>query len=121
MVLVLLQWATLSSLFRTFLRLRICRSSSRTASCVGSALGHSPVFPELHVAILAEGSALHQLSLVPHEVLDGDVLVPEDAQVVADDVAVAARRAGDEHGALVVALLGHDVRRAVAARHAGEG
>lgn len=42
-------------------------------------------------------------------------------EVVGDDMSIPARRAGDEHAAVVVALLRDIVRRARPAGHAGEG
>lgn len=91
---------------------------------VGLALipaGGGAVLPELDVAVLAEGAALDELTLLAHEVLDGQAVVAKDVEVVADDVTVAARGAGDENGAVVVALLGDIVGGARAAGQAGEG
>lgn len=91
---------------------------------VGLALapaGGGAVLPELDVAVLSEGAPLDEAALLAHEVLDGQAAVAEDVEVVADDVAVAARGAGDEHGAVVVALLGDVVGGSRAARDAGEG
>jgi hypothetical protein len=91
---------------------------------VGLALspgGGGPVLPELDVAILAEGPPLDEATLLAHEVLDGQAFVAKDFEVVADDMTVSARWAGDEHGAVVVALLGDVVGRPRAAGDAGEG
>lgn len=83
--------------------------------------GGRAVLPELDVAVLAEGAPLDEAALLAHEVLDGQAAVAKDVEVVADDVAVAARGAGDEHGAVVVALLGDVVGGARAAGDTGEG
>lgn len=77
--------------------------------------------PELDIAVLTQTSSLDELSLFPHEILDGDLAVAKDIQMVADDVAVSASGAGNKRRAVVVALLGDVVVGAVAAGHAGEG
>ena len=79
------------------------------------------VLPELDIAVFAQRAPLDELALLPHEILDGDLAVTEDVEVVAYDVPVAALGAGDQHAAVVVALLGDVVRRARAAWDAGEG
>jgi hypothetical protein len=79
------------------------------------------VRPKFDIAVLTERTLLHQTALLLHQLLDGDVALAEDAEVVADDVAIAALRTGNENGAVVVALLGDIVMRPVAARQAGEG
>ncbi len=79
------------------------------------------VLPELDVAILAEGAPLDKLALLAHDVLDGNLTVTKDTEVVADDVSVAALGAGDQDGAVVIALLRDGVRRPCIARRAGKG
>lgn len=86
-----------------------------------SPIAGGSVLPELDVAVLAEGPPLDETALLAHEVLNGQALVAKDIQVVADDVSVAARGAGDEYRAVMVALLGDVVGGARAAGDAGEG
>lgn len=54
-------------------------------------------------------------------VQDGDEACSAHLEMVADQVAVLAVGAGDEHGAMVVALLGQAMRRASLADVAREG
>lgn len=82
--------------------------------------GGSAILPELEVAILAEGAPLDEAPALAHQLLDGDTGSAEEVEVVGDDVAVAAGGAGDEHAAVVVALLGDVVGGARAAGNAGE-
>ena len=78
------------------------------------------LWPELNIAILAQASSLDELSLFPHEILNGDLAVAKDIQMVADDVTVSTSRAGNKRRAVVVALLGDVVVGSMAAGHAGE-
>lgn len=79
------------------------------------------VWPELDVAGLTQAPPPDELALLAHDILDGLLLVAKDAEMVTDDVAVAAVRAGDEGRPPVVPLLGDVVVRAVTAGDAGEG
>jgi hypothetical protein len=79
------------------------------------------VGPELDVSILAQAASLDQLTLLAHNILDGNFSIAKDVEVVTDDVAIAATGASDERRAVVVGLLGDVVVGAVATRLAGEG
>lgn len=97
----------------------------------------SPVLPELQILFTlithqlalpdAQSTFLQQLckilalvGFLPQDVFQRGFCVHEYFQVVGYDVAGLAGRAGDEHGALVVAVLGDAVARAVQAGLAGE-
>lgn len=77
--------------------------------------------PKLDITVLAQTAPFDQLPLLAHQILNRHLLVTEDAQVVADDMTVAAAGTRDERRAVVICLLGDVVMRAVAARVAGEG
>lgn len=98
-------------------------SSSRSLALfrAGVLLGVGLLRPELNVAVLTKRTSLDKLALLPHQVLDCDLIRAEDAQMVADYVAVAALWASNQSRAVMVALLGHIVVRAMAARDASEG
>lgn len=80
------------------------------------------IWPEFDIAILSQTASLDKLTLLLHNVLNRDAFfVPEDPQMVTDDVSVPALRARNKRRASVVSLLGNVVVAAVPARHAGEG
>lgn len=60
------------------------------------------------------------MTFLPHQILNGEILVGEKSQVIADDVAVLATGTGDEDGAVVVAVFGDGVGGARVAGFAGE-
>lgn len=60
---------------------------------------------EFHIPILAQPALLQQLTLLLHDVLQGNALVPKDPQVVGNEMSILASRAGDESRALMIRLL----------------
>jgi len=78
----------------------------------------APVVPKLDIAV--QRAPLDEPPLLPHQVFHGYPLVAEDLEVVGDDVAVLAARAGDQDGPVVVPLLADLVLAAGAAGDAGE-
>ena len=77
------------------------------------------IIPEFHISI--QNTTSHFSSILLQNILQRSLLVKEDIEVVTDDMPVMARRATDQDRSLVIAMLGHPVRRPLATRFAGEG
>ena len=75
---------------------------------------------ELDFAILAEPAFLQKFALLSQDVLDSDALVREDFEVIGNEMAILAARAGDQGSPEVVCLFRDTVRGAMEALPAGE-
>lgn len=65
---------------------------------------------ELHIAIFAEPAFAQILPLLSQYIFDRDALVGEDFEVVADEMAILAARAGDQRRAEMVGLFRNAMR-----------
>lgn len=79
---------------------------------------HCSILPDLHISLQVSLSQFLPLAL--QDVFQGAFLIHEDAEMVTDDMSVAARRTGDQYGAFVIAMLGHYVRGTVSTGLAGK-
>ncbi|TAQ84976.1 hypothetical protein B7494_g6688 [Chlorociboria aeruginascens] len=69
-------------------------------------LHHSAIVPKFQIAVFAQRAFLHQLPPLLHQIFHRDIALSKYVEMVGNYVPVAARGAGYEDGAVVVALLG---------------